>query len=94
MFYTYMMRTTKDTLYTGQTNNLNRRVKEHESKSKRASKYIRSFLGSKLVYFETFLTRKEATKREAELKRLTHTEKEKIIKYNKNPISSLITINQ
>jgi len=75
-----MMRTTGNTLYTGYTNNLKRRVHEHISKGYRASKYIKSFLGSKLVYYETYPNRRDAMRREYELKKLTHDEKERMLK--------------
>jgi putative endonuclease len=73
------MRTTGDTLYTGQTNNINRRVKEHVEKERRASKYIKRFLSSKLVYYEVYTTRKETMRRELEIKKLSHNEKEALI---------------
>ncbi len=82
MFFVYMMRTTGNTIYTGQTNDLKRRVEEHESKGWRASKYIKRFLGSKLVYYEIANTRSEAIKREHELKQLSHDQKAKLIEEN------------
>lgn len=82
-----MMRTTGNTLYPGHTNNLKRRVHEHTSKNSRASKYIKRFLGSKLVYYETYPTKSEAYRREMELKTLSHDEKERLIEDNPVDVS-------
>ena len=87
MFYVYIMRTTGNTLYTGQTNNLKRRVREHSFRGKRGAKYLQSFLGSKLVYYETYLTRREAMHREAELKKLSHDKKEALVKQSHAPLA-------
>ena len=87
MFYVYIIRTTGNTLYTGQTNNLKRRVEEHTIRGLRASKYLKSFLGCKLVYYEIYPTRSEAMSREAELKKWTHDEKEALVKQGHPPLS-------
>jgi len=79
MFYVYILRTSSDTLYIGQTNNLERRMSEHTSKSVKSAKYIRYFLSFELVYSEKYQTRSEAMKREIELKKLTRAKKEELI---------------
>ena len=79
-YFVYILRTSSNTLYIGQTNNLNKRIKEHKSKSKRSAKYIRYFSSFKLVYQEKYKTRNKAMKREAQLKKLSKTEKEDLIK--------------
>ena len=83
MFYVYILRTTSNTLYTGQTNNLEKRMEEHRSKTIKSSKYVRSFPSFELVYFEQFDTRSEAMKREYELKQLTKVQKETLIANSK-----------
>ena len=88
MFYVYILRTTANTLYSGQTNNLKRRVEEHATLGGRASKYIKRFLGCKLVYYETWSTRSKAMRREIELKKLSHIEKETLIKQNQIPLTN------
>lgn len=80
MFYVYVLRTSANTLYVGQTNNLEKRMKEHKGKTIKSSKYVRSFPSFELVYSETFTTRSEAMKREAHLKTLTKIKKELLIK--------------
>ena len=79
MFYVYILRTDKGTLYIGQTNNLDRRLQEHKAKGARTAKYLRRFSSFELVYKEEFETRSEAMKREAELKKLTKAQKEKLV---------------
>ena len=81
MAYTvYILRTSSNTLYTGQTNNLKKRLKEHKNKTGRSSKYMRSFKSFKLVYSETHSSRSKALKREIELKKLSRAGKELLIK--------------
>ncbi|MFA6250345.1 MAG: GIY-YIG nuclease family protein [Candidatus Shapirobacteria bacterium] len=75
----YILRTSLDTLYIGQTNNLEKRLKEHRSKTRKSSKYMRSFEGFKLVYSEEYATRSEAMRREYQLKILTKGKKEDLI---------------
>ncbi len=79
MFYVYILRTSANTLYVGQTNNLEKRMAEHEAKTIKSSKYVRSFPSFELVYSETFPTRSEAMKREYELKQFSKAQKEEII---------------
>ena len=78
-YFVYILRTSSNTLYIGQTNNLEKRLGEHKSKSKRSAKYVRYFSSVELVYSETLKTRSEAMKREAELKKWTRNEKEALI---------------
>lgn len=75
----YILRTSKNTLYTGQTNNVERRLKEHKE-HKRGAKYMRKFDSFELVYTEEFETKSEAMKREYFLKQMTKAEKERFLK--------------
>ena len=75
----YILKTSSNTFYTGQTNNLEKRLKEHKDKSRKSSKYMRSFQSFELVYSEIFPTRSEALKREIEIKKLSHLQKEALI---------------
>lgn len=79
MYTVYILRTPSNTLYTGITNNLSKRLSEHQSKSKKAAKYMRSFDSFKLVYTEKFENRSQALKREAGIKKLTKLKKEALI---------------
>src|SRR3989338_3958059 len=64
----YILRTSSNTLYIGQTNNIERRLKEHQAKSSKSAKYIRYFATCNLVHSEIYNSRSEAIKRERELK--------------------------
>lgn len=79
MYFVYILRTSANTLYIGQTNDLERRLREHQGKTSKSAKYVRYFDGLKLVHQEIFETRAEAMKRELELKKWTKTKKEALI---------------
>ncbi len=78
-YFVYILRTSKNTLYIGQTNNLEKRLEEHKSKTAKSAKYIRSFPSFELVYSEVYNSRKEAMQREYQLKSWTKAEKETLI---------------
>lgn len=79
MYFVYILRTSSDTLYIGQTNNLERRLKEHKSKNSKSARYVRYFDSVELVYSEEHRTRKKAMQREAQLKTWTRKRKESLI---------------
>ena len=68
MNYVYVLRCSDNTLYTGWTNNLERRIKAHSNG--RGAKYTRARLPVELVYFEEFEDKIEAMKREYAIKQL------------------------
>lgn len=80
MFYVYILRTSSNTLYIGQTNNLDNRLKEHRSKKTKSEKYTRYFDSFELFYTEQFATRREAMQREWQLKQWSRRKKEALIK--------------
>ena len=77
MNYTYILRCADGTLYTGWTNDLDRRLAAHNAG--KASKYTRVRLPVELAYFETFETKEEAMRREVLIKQLSRPEKLKLI---------------
>lgn len=77
MFTVYILRTDKNTLYIGQTRDLDARLRRH--KDGKGAKYIRYFSSFDLVYHEKYPTRSEAMKREVQLKKLTKAKKEALI---------------
>ena len=77
MNYTYILRCGDGSLYTGWTNDIKKRLEDHNLG--RGAKYTRSHLPVMLVYLETFETKGEAMKREAAIKRLSRPEKERLI---------------
>ena len=77
-YYAYLLRCRDGSLYAGFTTDLIRREKAHNAG--KGAKYTRSRLPVSLVYFEAFETEHEARSREWHLKRLSHAEKESLIK--------------
>ena len=75
--YTYMVRCKDGSLYTGWTNDLDRRVANHNAG--KGAKYTKSHRPVELVYYEAFLTKEEAMSREFAIKQLPRTEKEKLV---------------
>lgn len=73
MCYVYILECKDNTLYTGWTNNLDKRVQTH-SKGKGA-KYTRCRLPIKLVYFEEHEDKISAQKREYEIKQMARKDK-------------------
>ena len=80
MHYVYMLRCSDDTIYTGWTTNLEKRIKTHNDK--KGAKYTKSRTPVTLIHYEIFETKSEALKREARIKKLTRTEKIKLCKEN------------
>lgn len=79
MYYFYMVRCKDNSLYCGITNNLKKRIEEHNSHSPRTAKYTRSRKPVVLVYSETFPDRPSAMKREYEVKQWSKEKKEQLI---------------
>lgn len=80
MNYTYIVQCSDDTLYTGWTNNLEKRIQDHNLG--RGAKYTRTRLPVVLVYYEIFETKQEAMKREYQIKQLPRKKKVQLIENN------------
>jgi len=78
-FIVYILRTSLNTLYVGQTNDLARRLEEHSKKGDKAAKYTKMFSSFELVRTEAYATRKEAMQREVQLKKWTKAKKEALV---------------
>jgi Predicted endonuclease containing a URI domain len=78
MNYTYIVECADGSLYCGWTNDLEKRISDHNDG--KGAKYTRSRLPVKLVYFEEFDTKEEAMSREWHIKELSREEKLKLIK--------------
>lgn len=74
---TYILRCSDQTLYTGWTNNIEKRLKAHNNR--KGGKYTRTRTPVELVYVEIHETKQEAMRREAQIKRLTRKEKQALI---------------
>ena len=75
--YVYMLRCRDGSLYTGWTNDPERRLRMHNEG--KGAKYTKSRLPVELVHLEEYNSKEEAMKREAALKKLTRKEKLELI---------------
>ena len=73
IYYVYILKCADGTLYTGITNNPNRRLKAHNNGT--ASKYTRARRPVEFVYTEAAPDKSAALKRELEIKALTRKQK-------------------
>ncbi len=78
--YAYILKCADGTLYTGWTNNLEKRLKTHNDG--KGGKYTRSRLPCKLFYYEEFEDKIKAQRREWEIKRLSRKQKLALIDNN------------
>ncbi len=76
----YILRCSDNSLYTGITRDLNRRLNEHNHNDRLAAAYTRSRRPLTLVYHEMHVDRSSASKREAMIKKMTKAEKEILVK--------------
>ena len=83
MYYTYMLRCADNSIYTGITTDLNRRMNEHFTKHEKAAKYTHSHTAIKLEIAWTSENKSLASKLEYHIKHLNKQNKESLIK-NKN----------
>ena len=77
-WYVYMLRCSDNTLYTGITTDLERRVEEHNTDNKKGAKYTKVRRPVKLVYKKHCKDRSAAAVAEAALRKLTKAEKESL----------------
>ena len=79
--YAYILECSDGTLYTGYTNNIEKRLSVHNSG--KGAKYTRSRLPVRVVYFEEYETKQEAQRREYEIKQMTRAQKLSLINKTK-----------
>ena len=73
MNYTYMVRCADGSLYTGWTNDLEKRIKAHNAG--KGAKYTKTRLPVELVYWEEYETKEAAMSREYVIKKMTREKK-------------------
>ncbi len=78
MNVTYIVRCSDGTLYTGWTNDIDKRLLAHNQGL--GAKYTRGRRPVELVYLERFQTKQEAMKREAAIKKLPRADKLALIR--------------
>ena len=77
-FIVYILKCADDTLYTGYTTDIERRVEEHNA-DKLGAKYTKARRPVELIYTETFDSKGDAMRREIKIKALTRTQKLSLI---------------
>lgn len=82
MYYTYIIRCTDDSLYTGITTDVKRRFEEHLAQNDKSAKYTRTHKAATLEAVWQSKDRICASKLEYQIKRLTKSQKEELIKNN------------
>lgn len=84
MNYVYILKCSDNTLYTGWTTSLEKRLKAHNSG--KGAKYTRCRLPVQLIYFEEFEDKIDAMRREYRIKKLKKKDKLKLIEMNSEKI--------
>ncbi|MBI3619672.1 GIY-YIG nuclease family protein [Candidatus Roizmanbacteria bacterium] len=83
-FYFYIVRCSDSSFYCGQTNNLKRRMHEHNSHPTKSARYTKFRRPVELVYFEKYSTLRLAIRREREVKKWSKFKKELLVVGNEN----------
>lgn len=74
-WYVYILRCADDSLYTGITIDLERRLLEHNTDNSKGARYTRARRPVELIYQENCEDRSNASKREHHLKQLSRAQK-------------------
>lgn len=82
IYYTYMLRCKDNTIYTGITVDIQKRMKEHFDKTDKCAKYTRTHSAEKLEAVWQSENRSLASKLEFYIKKLSKKQKEKLISDN------------
>lgn len=83
MYYIYMLRCEDNTIYTGITTDLERRMREHQGEDKKYAKYTHVHVPKKLESVWIAKDRKLASKLEYHIKKLKKEQKERLIQNHK-----------
>ena len=96
MYYIYMLRCSDNSIYTGITVNIEKRMKEHFSKDKNCAKYTLTHSAKKLECVWQTENRVFASKLEYHIKKLTKIQKEQLVKNHKldDVLSEKIDVNK
>ena len=77
MYFVYLLQCYDKSLYTGITTNLKKRLQKH--KSGKGGHYTAAHTPEKIVYAETFATRSQALRREAQIKSWPRKKKQVLV---------------
>ena len=83
MYYIYMLRCMDNSIYTGITTDIKRRMDEHFGKDKKCAKYTKRHTPKKLEFAWQTETRVQASKLEYHIKTLSKEKKEELIENHK-----------
>lgn len=78
-YFVYILRCSDSTLYTGISNNLERRLRQHNGEIVGGAFYTQNKRPVKLVYKEEMKSHSDAIKRELAIKKLTRKQKEQLV---------------
>ncbi|BCD97924.1 GIY-YIG nuclease family protein [Marinagarivorans cellulosilyticus] len=78
-WYLYIARCSDNSLYTGVTIDVERRINEHNNCNKKSAKYTRVRRPITLEYQESFISKQLAYQREYRIKQLSKIQKEQLI---------------
>lgn len=87
--YIYIVKCSDGTLYTGWTNDLEKRIKAHNDG--KGAKYTKSRRPVVLEYYEKFESKEQAMSREYAIKQLSRTEKLKLIESKGKDIQDIFS---
>ena len=76
-FYVYILLCTDGTFYTGYTKNIDARTRLHVNG--KGAQYTKTHKPERVAYVELFNSRAEAMRREREIKKLSHQQKQNLI---------------
>lgn len=79
IWYVYIIRSSKDKLYTGVTTSPVRRFSEHAMDSNKGAKFFRSDAPEEIVFLQKMTSRSEAQKLECKIKKFSRKQKDKFI---------------
>ncbi len=80
LWFVYILRCADNSLYTGITTDVNKRLDQHNGIDKYGAKYTHGRRPVALVYQESLTSRSAASKRECAIKSLKKSQKERLIK--------------
>jgi len=79
VYYVYIIQCADGSYYTGITNDLEKRMRQHNGEIKGGAIYTSNKRPVKLIYTEEFSTHLEASRREIAIKKLNRIQKQKLI---------------
>ena len=87
-YYTYILKCSDDSYYVGVTNNIERRIREHQE-GKDTTSYTFTRRPLELVYYDTYFDINQAIAREKQLKKWSRKKKQALIEENSSSLIQL-----